>query len=201
MDVREAFLAQHALLHSKVTAPASMFSYQDRLLEEMSSEQLRAAPDGLNSIVWSLWHLSRYEDLVVNAVLRRKAEVFDDGWAERLGVDTRHAGTGFGDDEVGAMSTAIDIGALLDYRAVVGRRTREWLTGIDADAFDERPDIDAIREDAAGAAGAGVRASWVLDFWMGKTVGELLMVPVLAHGFNHIGEAFVTRSQLGGLNR
>lgn len=198
MDAREAFLAQHALLHSKPTAPDSMFSYQDRLLEEMTDEQLRQSPPGLNSIVWSLWHLSRYEDLVVNRVLRRSAELFDDGWAERLGVSTRHAGTGFGDDEVVSMSAAIDIGALVEYRGAVGSQTRDWLASLTPADLDHRPDIDAI---AAEAEDAGVRASWVVDFWKGKTAGELLMVPVLGHGFTHVGEAFVTRSQLGGLNR
>lgn len=198
MDAREAFLAQHALLHSKQTAPDGMFSYQDRLLEGMSDEQLRAAPNALNSIAWSLWHLSRYEDLVVNAVVRGGAELFDGDWAERLGVETGHAGTGFGDDEVASMSEAIRIDALLEYRAAVGTQTREWLAGLDPGALDARPDMDAI---AGSATEAGVRASWVLDFWKGKTAGELLIVPVLAHGFNHIGEAFVARSQLGGVNR
>jgi hypothetical protein len=198
MDAREAFLAQHALLHSKSVAPDGMFSYQDRLVEDLGDDQLRTAPPGLNSIVWALWHLSRYEDLVVNAVLRCEPEVFDGGWATRLGADTGHAGTGFGDDEVSSMSESIDIAALLDYRADVGRGTRQWLAGLDPTSLDGRPDIDAI---TAGATKAGVRASWVLDFWKGKTIGELLIVPVLAHGFNHIGEAFVTRSLLGGANR
>lgn len=198
MDAREAFLAQHALLHSHSTAPDGMFSYQDRLLAEMSDEQLRTAPPGLNSIVWALWHLTRYEDLVVNAVLRHEPEVFDGGWARRLDMDTRHAGTGFGDDEVAGMSESIAVSAMLEYRAAVGRQTHEWLTTLDANALEARPDIDAV---AGSATEAGVRASWVLDFWKGKTVGELLIVPVLAHGFNHIGEAFVTRSLLGGVNR
>jgi hypothetical protein len=198
MDAREAFLAQHALLHSKSIAAHGIFSYQDRLIEDLGDDQMRTAPPGVNSIVWALWHLSRYEDLVVNAVLRRRPEVFDDGWAERLGVDTRHAGTGFGDDEVAGMSAELDIAALMEYRSAVGHRTRDWLARVGPADLDERPDIDAI---AAVATKAGVRASWVLDFWKGKTVGELLIVPVLAHGFNHIGEAFVTRSLLGGVNR
>lgn len=96
------------------------------------------------------------------------------------------------------MSGSIDIDALLDYRAHVGRKTRGWLAGLEPASLDGRPDIDAV---AGSATKAGVRASWVLDFWNGKTVGELLIVPVLAHGFNHIGEAFVTRSLLGGVNR
>lgn len=198
MDAREALLAQHALLHSKDTAPDGMFSYQDRLLEDLSDEQLRVAPSGLNSIVWGLWHLSRYEDLVVNTVLGGGPEVFDDAWAGRMGVGTGHAGTGFGDDEVAGMSAAIDIGALVEYRAAAGRRTQEWLGEMEAGALNDRPDIDAI---AGSATEAGVRASWVMDFWKGKTAGDLLLVPVLAHGFTHIGEAFVTRSLLGGENR
>ena len=78
MDAREAFLAQHALIHANDVAPDGMFSYEDRLFEGFSETQLRSSPDGLNSVVWTLWHLSRYEDLVVNLLLRGESEIFDD---------------------------------------------------------------------------------------------------------------------------
>ena len=199
MDVRESLLAQHALLHSASTVDDQMFSYEDRLFEDLDETQLRASPDGLNSIVWTIWHHTRYEDLVVNRLLRRQPEMFDDGWAGPLGIDHRQAGTGFGDDEVAELSGRIDIKALREYRAAVGRATREWLGAIRAEVLDERPDVEqAIADDAQTL---GVRAAWVAEFWEGKTAHELLLVPVLGHGFIHFGEVSVTRSRLGGVTR
>jgi len=176
-----------------------MFSYEDRLFADLDEPQLRASPDGLNSIVWTVWHHTRYEDLVVNLLLRGQPEIFDDGWADPLGIDHRQAGTGFSDDEVADLSDRIDIGALRQYRAAVGRSTREWLSGIRPEALDERPTVkQVIGEDAKVL---GVRAAWVAEFWEGKTAHELLLVPVIGHGFIHFGEVSVTRSRLGGTTR
>ncbi|MCH8813772.1 MAG: DinB family protein [Chloroflexi bacterium] len=198
MDAREAFLAQHALIHAKSIAPDGMFSYEDRLFEDLSETQLRTSPHGLNSVVWTLWHISRYEDLVVNLRLRGEPEIFDNGWSDRLGVDHRQAGTGFGDDEVAALSECVNIVALREYRAAVGRMTRDWIAHIDLETLDHRPDVRGRITDAATL---GVRAAWVTDFWEGKTVHELLLVPVLSHAFIHYGEVSVTRSRLGGTTR
>ena len=176
-----------------------MFSYEDRLFEDLDESQLRASPDGLNSIVWTLWHLSRYEDLVVNPLLRRRPEMFDDGWSDRLGVDHRQAGTGFGDDEVSELSERVNIVALREYRAAVGRATRDWLAGLDPATLDDRPSVQ--RTIGPDAPTLGVRAAWVAEFWEGKTAHELLLVPVIGHGFIHFGEVSVTRSRLGGATR
>ena len=176
-----------------------MFSYEDRLFEDLDETQLRASPDGLNSIVWTIWHHTRYEDLVVNLLLRRQPEIFDDGWADPLGIDHRQAGTGFSDDEVADLSGRIDIDALRQYRAAVGRATREWLAGIRPEALDERPTVKQVIDDDAKML--GVRAAWVVEFWEGKTAHELLLVPVIGHGFVHFGEVSVTRSRLGGATR
>jgi len=176
-----------------------MFSYEDRLFEDVDETHLRASPDGLNSVVWTLWHLSRYEDLVVNLMLRGEPELFDDGWSERLGVDRRHAGTGFDDDEVSDLSERMNIATLREYRVAVGRTTREWLAEIDLQTLDQRHDVRG--RIANNAATLGVRAAWVADFWEGKTIHELLLVPVLSHAFIHYGEVSVTRSRLGGATR
>ena len=56
--------------------------------------QLRASPDGLNSVVWTLWHLSRYEDLVVNLMLRGEPELFDERGGSIVHVDASSCGPG-----------------------------------------------------------------------------------------------------------
>jgi hypothetical protein len=147
------------------------------------------APDGMFS----------YEDLVVHLLLRGEPEIFDDGWSDRLGVDRRHAGTGFGDDEVSELSERVNVAALREYRATVGRTTRDWIAEIDLETLDHRPDVRG--RIAADAATLGVRAAWVVDLWEGRTVHQLLLVPVLSHAFIHFGEVSVTRARLGGATR
>ena len=200
MDARQAFLSEHARLHAAATSDGADISFEDGLCDGLSDGQLRARPLGLNSIAWLLWHLTRFEDVTVSTVLRGAPEVLDrEGWLDRLGISDRLAGTGSSDDEVEMLSARIDPAALRAYRAAVGRETRVWVAGLDAAALDETPDV-AGRLARAPTALDG-RAAWVPALWEGRTVHGLLLLPVIAHGYLHIGEARVTRGRLDAASR
>src|SRR5215216_6614918 len=124
MDARQLYLADHARIHAAATsteaelALAGGFTMQDDTLKRLEEADLRASPDGLCSIVWHIWHMTRIEDAVVNALLRGTSEVLDRGtdgagWLGQLGVDVRLVGTGDTDDEVRAFSERVDIPSLL----------------------------------------------------------------------------------------
>jgi hypothetical protein len=82
--------------------------------------------NGLNSIAWLLWHMTRFEDVVVNTVLREAPQVLDHGgWAERMGIEAPLLGTGSGDDEVASFSARVDPSAVRACRAAVGGQTRQ----------------------------------------------------------------------------
>ena len=100
MDARQLFLADHARIHAAATsteaelALAGGFTMQDDTLKRLEEADLRASPDGLCSIVWHIWHMTRIEDVTANTLLRGQPEVLDRGeWLTRLGVEARHVGT------------------------------------------------------------------------------------------------------------
>ena len=127
MHPSEMFLTLHAHVHAAATSGEHGPSLEDGLCDGLTDAQMRGRPDGFNSIVWLLWHITRFEDVVVNTVLRGVPEVLDrDGWQERLGVGTRLAGTGSSDEEVEEFSQQVDPSAVRAYRAAVGRETRQW---------------------------------------------------------------------------
>src|SRR5437879_2163982 len=88
MTARDLFLLEHAHLHAaEVSGDPRVHSLEDGLLSGLSDADLRARPQGLNSIAWLLWHVTRFEDVAINAVLRDAPEVLDrEGWAAQLGV-------------------------------------------------------------------------------------------------------------------
>src|SRR5262245_19112005 len=93
MDARALFLADHSRIHAAaISAAAEMaaaggFTMQDDALKRLQEADLRANPEGLCSIVWHVWHMTRIEDVVANVMLRGQREVLDrDGWLDRLGV-------------------------------------------------------------------------------------------------------------------
>jgi hypothetical protein len=202
MDARALFLADHTRIHAASTsteaelAAAGGFTMQDDTLKRLEEADLRATPDGLCSIVWHLWHMTRIEDVAVNTLLRGLPEVLDDGaWLARLGIDKRVVGTGDTDDEVRDLSERVDIGGLLAYRDAVGRQTRALVSEMDLAALEAVPDVAAHL--AAVPPIVGERAQWLVRFYGGKTGAFLLTFPVTNHGFMHLAEARVTRGRLG----
>lgn len=205
MDARALFLADHTRIHAAATsteaelAAAGGFTMQDDTLKRLEPADLRTTPDGLCSIVWHIWHLTRIEDVVVNILLRGVPEILDcDSWLGRLGIDGRLVGTGDSDDEVRALSERIDVDALLAYRDAVGRATRAWVRDLDFATLDVVPDI--AERIAAAPDIVGERARWLLRFYTGKSAAFLLTFPVNNHGFMHWAEARVTRGRLGHRN-
>lgn len=209
MDARALFLADHTRIHAAATSTphqlsaAGGFTMQDDTLKRLEEADLRASPDGLCSIVWHIWHLTRVEDVVVNTMLRAAPEVLDRGgdgagWLGRLGVDVRLVGTGDTDEEVRAFSERVDVPALLAYRDAVGRETRAWVQDLDFASLDAVPDLPARL--AASPPIVGERAGWLIRFYTGKSGAFLLTFPINNHGFMHWAEARVTRARLGHRN-
>lgn len=202
MDARQFFLADHSRIHAATTsteaefASAGGFTMQDDTLKRLEEASLRVSPDGLCSIVWHIWHMTRIEDVVANTLLRGTPEVLDQSdWLTRLGVEVRHVGTGDTDDEVRGFSEQVDVPALLAYRDTVGRETRAWVRDLDFATLDVVPDVAA--RVAAAPPMVGERASWLPRFYTGKSAAFLLVFPIANHGFMHWAEARVTRDRLG----
>ncbi|HEX8599706.1 MAG TPA: DinB family protein [Chloroflexia bacterium] len=197
MHPNELFLTLHAHVHASATSGEQGPSLEDGLCQGLTDEQMLERPDGANSIVWLLWHITRFEDVVVNTVLRGVPEVLDrDRWQERLGVDTRLVGTGSSDEEVAEFSGQVDPTAVRAYRAAVGRETRLWAETADFEALAAVPDVLGRLSQAPAALDE--RAEWVRKLWSERTGLGLLSLPVIGHSYIHIGEARVTRSKLGG---
>jgi hypothetical protein len=64
LDLLAFFLSQHAAVHARAvsgrTFPAQL------VFDGLSDHQMRLRPgEGLNSLVWLLWHMARTEDVAI----------------------------------------------------------------------------------------------------------------------------------------
>ena len=86
----------------------------DRMLRRLAEQQIRVAPaEGVNTLAWLLWHMARTEDVIVNRFVGDHPQVWDEGdWGRRLRVDLREVGVAMSIDEVQAISSRLDLGAL-----------------------------------------------------------------------------------------
>jgi hypothetical protein len=198
MDLLRFFLDLHAATHA---GDVSGRAGAERWLDGLSDEQLRRRPgEGLNSIVWLLWHMARTEDVAVNLVVAARVQVFDDTWARRMNVPRCDMGTGMTADEVATLSAHADVAAVRGYRSAVGVRTREVVQVLSARAWDEILSLeDTARAAAVGAFGPN--DDWIEGVghrpWQGHTRGHQLGQTAIRHNTAHIGEGVTIRG-LGG---
>ena len=191
MDAAQFFLLRYEALHGLMT---------ERLFADLGEGQLRARPEGQNSIVWIVWHMARAEDIGVNRFAEDGREVFDEGgWAKRMDAKRRDLGTGMTSEEVSDLSATLDVGALRQYWAAVGQCTLEAIRGGAAHHWDELVPPQRLRRviRSEGDYGPKVNQERVETFYAGMTRGWAFAHFALTHSFGHFNEANAIRGLLG----
>jgi len=189
-EARQLFLKVHASYHSARMSGEGVWSFEDALLDDLSTEQFRRIPKNCeHSIVWCIWHLVRIEDTAMNIVVADRQQVFSQGdWPVRLGVPYRDCGNEISDEDLQTLSREIDLQALRDYRVAVGRRTREIVSQLKAEDMSRKADPKRIQRVLdEGAILPGSRG--VTDYWSKRDIAGLLLMPASRHNLVHLNEA------------
>jgi hypothetical protein len=196
MDAAQLFLYAHARLHSRAVAPSEgRLHLQTIILDGLSEEQIRAQPPRLNSIAWSLWHAARWEDALPVVIAGRPQLWHQDNWCRGLGVQRDDGGVGMSPEECDSFNRQINVSALLEYRAAVGRRTRELVLELQPHEWDEPAEEKFIELAWDQGMLAGDRADWVRTFSAGRTKAYFITLFGLVHINSHIGEMMAIRGQ------
>ena len=201
MDMVSFFLVQHGQLHAAEGGAGA--SYSDRVFAGLTDEQMRARPgEGVNSLVWLLWHMARVEDVSVNLVISDGRQILDDAWARRMNVPWRTIGTGMTDSDAADLTKRADIGAVCAYRAAVAARTRNVVRALRPETWEETVEhADTARAAAAGAYAPNTAWTDGVGYrpWQGHSRAAQLAGSAVRHNALHLGEAVTIRS-LGGFS-
>lgn len=189
MNTLELFLLDHARVHAAaLTGNAGGLSVAELAVRNLTDDQWRLRPHGLNSLAWILWHIARCEDAAVNVMVAGAGQVLDEGrWGGRLEITRRDVGTEMTADEVAEFSRSVNVHAVREYRNAVGARTREFVRSLRAEDLDAPPPEERLQEITA----QGVlipKAEWVLKIWHGKPAGWLLAWLGAGHSYMHLGQ-------------
>ena len=190
MDAVDFFLLRYETLHRTLL---------DDLLEGLTETQVRTRPHaGVNTIAWLIWHTARIEDVGVNRFVVDGAQVLDDGWRARLGVDRRDVGTGMTDAEVDALSARIDIAALRSYWEALTRRTLEIVETLRGQDLGAVVPADRVKRVCADEGAVAPGAEWLTEFWANRRprAWVLAQTPLL-HVYGHYFEARVAAGLWG----
>jgi DinB family protein len=196
MDARDLFLDQHAAVHSAAVGGNKM-SAAERTFAGLSDDQMRVRPrEDLNSLAWLMFHIARAEDIFLNPVLAGRPQVFEDGWAKKLGITRRDFGIGMSSPEVTELTRQIDLGALREYRDAVGRRTRELVSAFTPSDWEGSTTTERV-QGAADQGAFGARAEMLVKVFSGRPRAALLSGIALFHCSGHMGEANTVRTAGG----
>jgi DinB superfamily len=189
------FLSQHAAVHAREVSGRA-FPAQ-AVFDDLSDEQMRLRPgEGLNSLVWLLWHMARTEDVAINVIVAGSDQVLDAEWTRRMNVPWRIIGTGMTETDMSELTARADVPSVRTYRAAVGIRTRQVVQALRAGAWDEPVTEDDINR----AAAAGAFRDWDAGQphpWLGWSRADQIASSALRHNAAHIGEAVTIRSLAG----
>jgi hypothetical protein len=189
-DEAKALLLQvHAWLHTREMAGTESWSYQDTVLDGLTSAQMREIPvDECHSIAWLLWHTTRCEDLTMNLLVAGSAQVLlAEGWQERLNISRRDTGNAMSPGEIIDFSQEIDIPELLGYRKAVGKSTHVVILALSKEMVHRKVAPSGIKRifDEGGVVEA---ESGVADYWSKRDFAGLFLMPATRHLLTHLNE-------------
>jgi hypothetical protein len=186
----QLFLNQHAMLHSRNMAQTTLWSFEDEVLSDMPTVQIRRIPPGReHSVAWLIWHMTRCEDITMNLLVAGTPQILHTGrWLKQMKITVCDTGNAMDHATLAAFSKAIDIEALRNYRLAVGRRTREIAKQLQS--ADLKRKVESSRMQQVMSEGAVVEAArGIADYWSKRNVAGLLLMPATRHHLIHWNEA------------
>jgi hypothetical protein len=186
----QLFMSQHAMLHSQKMAQTESWSFEDEVLNDMPTVQIRCIPPGReHSVAWLIWHMTRCEDITMNLLVAGTPQILHTGgWLKQMKITVCDTGNAMDHAALADFSKAIDIEALRNYRLAVGRRTREIAKQLQP--ADSKRKVESSRMQQVMSEGAVVEAArGIADYWSKRNVAGLLLMPATRHHLIHWNEA------------
>ncbi|MBR3019157.1 MAG: phage head-tail adapter protein [Clostridia bacterium] len=181
------------LIALRKTLMAQMQSWRGKLSREDFSKMPFPNAEGYHSktVAYSIWHIMRIEDIVVNTLIRNQEEVlFSGDYQMKTSSPIITTGNELMKEQIAAFSEKLNIGALYDYAEAVRKSTDQWLLSLRYEDLKQRfSDEDKERIKRLGVVSPEESAVWLIDYWGGKDVSGLIKMPMSRHWIMHIEAA------------
>ena len=177
-----------------------MLSWRSELTTEDYSKMPYMNANGYHSktIAYSIWHIMRIEDIVVNTLILNCDEIlFTNQYLKKINAPIITTGNELGKAEIAQFSKRLDLDALYEYAEAVRQKTDAWLLTISYDDLNTRFSVDdknRIRN--CNVVSTAEEAEWLIDYWCNKDVKGLLKMPLSRHWIMHIEAAGRIMSKL-----
>ena len=177
-----------------------MLSWRSELTTEDYSKMPYMNANGYHSktIAYSIWHIMRIEDIVVNTLILNCDEIlFTNQYLKKINAPIITTGNELVKEEIAEFSKRLDLDALYEYAEAVRQKTDAWLLTISYDDLNTRfSDGDKNRICNCNVVSTAEEAEWLIDYWCNKDVKGLLKMPLSRHWIMHIEAAGRIMSKL-----
>lgn len=188
----------HDLVYLKEMSQVD-FSFEEAIWDSLTERQAKL---GVNekgrTVVYSLWHTTRIEDITMNCLVGRGSEVLDEGiYMGKIGSSIMHTGNSLTTSEILEFSKGIDILELKKYRMAVGKKSQEIIRGLkfsDLKRKTNKLDLEVLLK--KGSVENHPDSIWLLEFWKNKDVAGIIFMPCLRHHMVHINEALKAKRSI-----
>lgn len=191
-DIIEMILGLHKELHSSRVSGSVNANPIDAIMEDLQQNECAVMPTPKDeTIAWAIWHLARIEDMTMNILVNKGAQVFDESWKNRMNTAVSDTGNAMTDDEIIRFSEQVRIDELLRYRDAVGIRSREIVSNLQsADMKRKVSREDTARIFREGGVTEHSDSIWLLDFWGRKDVAGIILMPLTRHQTVHLNDCY-----------
>ena len=166
----------------------------EQFRNELSDDNFSAMPyinaKGYHSksIAYSLWHIFRIEDIVVNTLIAEKEQVFfRENYQERTNSPIITTGNELTAEEIRAFSERLNINGLHEYISDTDKATTELIKRLSYS--DMKAKIKAENRqllENLGVVSNNENAVWLIDYWCSKDIRGLIQMPLSRHWIMHI---------------
>ena len=189
----------------------TVFTLRQKLLDalcqlkaELTREEFNASPyinaQGYHgkTVAYSIWHISRIEDIVAHTLINRNEQIFVFGnFAYRINSPIITTGNELDNKQVVEFSKALNLDALYQYAIDVMNSTNEILGNLCfADLKRKISDTEKERLKQSNVVSADEKACWLIDYWCGKDIRGLIQMPFTRHWIMHVEASLRIRNKI-----
>lgn len=189
----------------------TLFNLRDQLMEvmdsfraELSREDFIAIPfmnaDGYHSktIAYSMWHIFRIEDIVAHTLINSDEQLFfAEGYQKRINSPIITTGNEFVKEEITDFSMQLDIDELYSYIHDVKSSTESIISSIPFYMLKNKVSVEGRKAlEASNSVSKDENAVWLIDYWCGKDIRELIQMPFSRHWIMHTEAAIRIKNKI-----
>ncbi|MDF9824203.1 hypothetical protein M2475_000561 [Breznakia sp. PF5-3] len=140
------------------------------------------------TIVYSLWHIFRIEDIVTHTLIQKDKQIFfDKDYQKRINSPIITTGNELVKEEISDFSKDLNLDELYQYIVDVNESTIELLRNLSySDLKIQMSNMDKEQIKELKVVSDDENAAWLIDYWCKKNIKGLITMPLSRHWIMHV---------------